>query len=119
MRGTVTQWQVITPDPARHSAFYRDLFGWAMDDDNPMGYRAAAMGPGGFDGGFWPAPPAVPAFAQLFIDVDDVDQAVTRAAGLGAQVIMPAQTLPGGDRLAILRDPEGLSFGVFAKEASR
>ncbi len=119
MRGPVVQWQLITKDPERSARFYQQMFDWAIDADNALGYRIAKTGDGGMDGGFWPAPPTTPSFVQLFVEVDDVAQAVERATGFGGGIIVPPQMLPNGDQLAILRDPEGVSFGVMQRRAGR
>jgi predicted enzyme related to lactoylglutathione lyase len=50
---------------------------------------------------------------QLFMQVDDCPAHVARALELGASVLIPPQALPDGDVMAILKDPAGLSFGVF------
>src|SRR5690606_9558840 len=44
--------------------------------------------------------------------VEDVDAAVARAAGLGGAVHMPATTMDGVGRMAMLADPQGASFYV-------
>ena len=61
---------------------------------------------------FWPAPPEGHSFVQLFVDVDDVGKTIEKTRELGGSVIIPAQKLPDGDEMAILLDPEGVSFGV-------
>jgi PhnB protein len=43
----------------------------------------------------------------IFVYVTDVDQTVARAAGLGAQVLIPAQNQFWGDRIAWIMDPSG------------
>jgi uncharacterized protein len=107
------QFQVITKDPAAHSSFYAEVFGWTISADNALGYRTAVTGcDRGIGGGFWPAPQGVPAFLQVFIEVDDISATVKRVEAAGGGVLIPAQTLPEGDQMAILRDPQGLSFGV-------
>jgi predicted enzyme related to lactoylglutathione lyase len=108
------RWQIVTKNPTRLADFYRDLFDWEINTNNALNYRMVDSGTDrGITGGIWPAPPEAPSFVQLFIEVDDIDAAVAKAAGLGGQVIIPPQLLPDGDRLAILRDPEGIPFGVF------
>ncbi len=49
---------------------------------------------------------------QLFISVDKVTEYAARAQELGATPIVPPQTLPDGDELAILLDPFGMAFGI-------
>ena len=119
MSNPVLQWQIITQNPERHSAFYRDAFGWDISADNALNYRQATSRDGrGIDGGFWPSPGEAPSFVQLYIEVEDVDAAVARCTDHGGEVVMPPQHLPEGEVMAILVDCEGLSFGVFSpKEA--
>ncbi len=62
-----------------------------------------------------PAPPQAPDFVQLFIAVDDVAAAVERAQELGGKVLIAPVTLPEGDEIAVLHDPQGMSFAVWRK----
>ena len=111
MANRVIEFQILSKDPDSTGRFYSNLFGWSVDAANPMGYRRVAAGEG-IPGGIWPAPPQSPNFVQLFVAVDDVATAVSRAESLGARVLIPPTTLPDGDVLAILHDPQGMSFGV-------
>jgi predicted enzyme related to lactoylglutathione lyase len=109
----VTQWQILSKDPEACASFYSQLFGWHVNSDNPLGYRRVDTGSDrGIGGGIWPAPPQAPSFVQLFVEVEDIAGEVERAKALGASVLIPPQRLPEGDQLAILRDPEGMSFGL-------
>ncbi len=49
---------------------------------------------------------------QLFVEVEDVKSTVQQATQLGANIIIPPQTLPDGDEMAMVLDPEGISFGL-------
>lgn len=109
----VRQFQILARDPEATASFYRRLFGWEVDQANALGYRQVSTGPDGMAGGIWPTPPEGRAMFQLFVQCSDVEGAVGRARGLGAQVVVPPQTLPDGDALAILVDPEGRPFGVY------
>jgi predicted enzyme related to lactoylglutathione lyase len=119
MSHPVTRWQIVTPDPARHAAFYAEAFGWSVDAQNPLGYRQVAPQAGGIGGGFWPAPAGVAAFVQLYVEVEDVQAHVDRASALGARVLVPPQVLPEGDELAILHDPHGVAFGIYRAPRER
>jgi uncharacterized protein len=113
MGDPVVQWQVITREPDQHAAFYAAAFGWKISADNPLGYRMANTGSSrGIPGGFWPAPPEAQAFVQLFIEVGDVAKAVDQVTRNGGSVLIPPQTLPSGEQMAILRDPLGMTFGI-------
>ena len=109
----VMQWQILAKDPDRLADFYSQLFAWKVSADNPLGYRMADTGSAqGISGGFWPAGPQGQPFVQLFVDVDDVEQYVAKVGQLGGSTIMPRMVLPSGDEMAIVRDPEGLAFGL-------
>ncbi len=111
----VLQWQIVTPYPDRAASFYGGLFGWEINQNNQLNYRMVDTGSEqGINGGIWPAPPEAPSFVQLFIQVGDVKAFVEKAAGLGARVLIPPQALPDGDVLAILQDPQGMSFGLMS-----
>ena len=113
MGNPVMQWQVITPDPEAHARFYGELFDWKIDANNALAYRQSSSGDArGIDGGFWPSPPNVRPFVQLFVEVEDVPAAFQRALELGATAVVPPQKLPDGGELAILHDPTGMSFGL-------
>ena len=113
MANPVTQWQVLTKDPAKHAAFYAAVFGWDIKSENPMGYRTVDADSGkGIPGGFWPAPPEAQAFVQIFVEVSDIAKTVDKVTKNGGSVLIPPQSLPGGEQMAILRDPMGVSFGL-------
>jgi hypothetical protein len=61
----VVKWQMIARDPERLAAFYSELFGWRIDEDNALHYRAVDTGsPRGIGGGIWTAPAEAPSFVQ-------------------------------------------------------
>jgi len=113
MPNPVTHFQILSPSPDEHAAFYRNLFGWSIDAANPLGYRQLDTGSErGIQGGIWPAPPQAAAMIQLFIEVEDLEASVQKAVELQSKVIIPPQTLPAGERLAVLLDPHGLAFAL-------
>ena len=113
MGAPVVRWQIVTSQPEACASFYSRLFDWKETHDNALGYRELNSGSDrGIDGGVWPAPPQVPGFVQLFVEVPDIDACVANAVRLGASVIVPKSKLPDGDAMAVLRDPTGLSFAV-------
>ena len=105
----VMQWQILARNPERLAAFYTTLFGWRVNAETPMGYRTVDTGA---DRGIWPIGDDGHPLVQLFVEVDDVPAYAARVAQLGGQVIIPPQVLPGGDEMAVVMDPEGLSLGL-------
>lgn len=114
MSRPVTQFQILAKRPEEATRFYHALFGWNVNADNPLGYRAIDTGSKrGIQGGIWPCPPEGDAFVQLFVEVDDVSAHVARCQKLGGKIVVPPQKLPQGETMAIVLDVEGLSFGLF------
>ena len=114
MGNPVMRWQILSKDPDKAAEFYTNLFDWTVKADNALGYRMVDTGSErGIKGGIWPSPPEGHAFVQLYVEVEDLASSVAKASGLGASIIVPPQTLPDGDELAILVDPEGISFAMF------
>jgi predicted enzyme related to lactoylglutathione lyase len=109
----VIHFQILSKKPDDTQRFYSDLFGWKVSRDNPLDYRAIDTGSErGIQGGIWPCPPEGHNFVQLFVEVDDVPRYVERVRSLGGNVIVPLQTLPGGDEMAIVLDSQGIPFGL-------
>ena len=115
MGNPVTHWQILARDVDKQAAFYAALFDWKISADNALGYRQVDTRSGrGIPGGFWPAGPQGQSFVQLFIQVDDVAGCIARATALGGSVLVAPQKLPEGGELAVLRDPEGVTFGLMS-----
>lgn len=120
MGNPVMQFQIISKSPEDTAAFYSGLFGWSVDANNPMGYRQINTGSdSGIQGGIWPAPPQAPNFVQLFMAVDDVKETVAKAEKMGAKTLIPPTTLPEGDEMAVLHDPQGMSFALWRRAAAK
>lgn len=114
----VVKWQIVSPQAEASAGFYAALFGWKIDQTSAFGFRELKSGSDrGIDGGVWPAPPQAQSFVQLFIEVPDVDASINAALTLGAVVVVPKALLPGGDVMAVLRDPTGVTFGLCALPA--
>jgi len=117
MSNPVTQFQILSKTPNETARFYSELFGWKINADNPMGYRQIDTGSrDGIQGGIWPAPPQAPTFVQLFITVADMPAAVKKAEQLGAKILIPPTMLPEGETMAVLHDPQGMSFAIWKEK---
>jgi predicted enzyme related to lactoylglutathione lyase len=120
MNPAVVRWQIVTPQPEQSAGFYKQLFGWKVDQSNGFGYRElVSSSDRGINGGVWPAPAEAPSFVQLFVEVPDVDASIAAAQKLGAAIIVPKAVLPDGDEMAVLRDPTGITFGLCLLRSNR
>ena len=115
MSNPVVQWQIVAQQPEKVAQFYSDLFGWRIRKDNSLGYRALEPGGNrGIPGGVWPRGEEGHNLVQLFVEVDDIDAYLQKAESLGAKTLIPRQSLPDGDSMALLIDPAGLSVALYS-----
>jgi predicted enzyme related to lactoylglutathione lyase len=64
-------------------------------------------------GGIMTRPPAMPVCAWLFyIRVDDLEATVEKVKAGGGEVINGPMDVPGGNRIAQCRDPQGAMFAL-------
>ena len=54
----------------------------------------------------------VPPHWLAYFAVEDTDAKAQKAADLGGTVISPPMDIPGTGRFAIVRDPQGATFGI-------
>jgi predicted enzyme related to lactoylglutathione lyase len=99
--------QLQAPDPPL--AFYREWLGWEVEEAGD-GYWAVRNA--GADNGGILAADGPPAWLVYF-HVEDADDATRSAQAAGAAVLLAPETI-GLGRIAILADPQGAAFGLFA-----
>jgi predicted enzyme related to lactoylglutathione lyase len=112
MGNPVVHFEIHGQDAATLHDFYRKVFGWTIDANNPMSYGFVNTGseqgiPGGITTGQGTRG------VTIYMDTDDVQATLDRAVAAGAEVVMPASEVPGtGVQLAQFRDPEGNWIGL-------
>ncbi|MGW4893364.1 VOC family protein [Kitasatospora sp. NPDC004240] len=106
--------ELLTRDAEGAKAFYPAVLGWTVNpSDSYTQWGLEGLDFGGMmtmDDRF---PPQVPPHWLPYFSVADVDVTAFRAGNLGADVMMPPTDVPGGPRIAVLRDPQGAAFGVY------
>lgn len=123
MDHTIVHFEIPADQPERAAKFYREMFGWNINrwESPDMEYwlvetvatdadgRPVRQGVnGGLMARMYPGQPPV-----NYIAVEDVDEAVVKAEGLGAKVTMGKQEVPGMGWFAQLTDTEGNLFAVW------
>ena len=121
MAQPVVHLEIIGTDPAKLREFYSELFGWEFDTSAAISDSVSEAGNYGFTEGSQGEPvPAGVGGGQgfvpqvlFYVGVDDVEDALTRAEGLGATRMVGPERVEGRD-LVIGRftDPEGNLIGV-------
>jgi predicted enzyme related to lactoylglutathione lyase len=116
--------ELVSTDLEASLAFYPKVFGWGVSPQPPEGplqYGEWKLADRTI-GGVMPKPPGVPAevpsYWGVYFAVTDTDEAVAKATGLGATLLMPPTDIEPG-RFAMLVDPVGATFSVIALSEAR
>ncbi|MBA2312548.1 MAG: VOC family protein [Actinobacteria bacterium] len=110
--GEAVDWfEVLGTDASRTQSFYRELFGWNVDEDTNYAMvdtgagRGAAGGIGASDKGT--------TWATVYASVDDVEKYLTRAEELGGQRVYGPLDVGDNTKTGAFRDPVGNVFGLY------
>jgi len=112
----VVHWEIQSSDPTRQRDFFSSLFGWNIDANNPQNYGMVPHG--GVDsigGGIGDTQDAT-SRVTVYVEVPDINDALTRAEGLGAATILP-RTDMGMVVMAQFRDLDGNLIGLVEGDA--
>jgi len=112
------------PDPDAAAAFYRDLFGWEVEDMMPPGSEAkyfVARIRGRDVAAIGSIPEAAPQMAtwNTYIWVDSADDTTAKAREAGGGVMMEPFDVMDAGRMAVLTDPEGAVFMLWQPNQHR
>jgi uncharacterized protein len=105
-----------TTDVDAAQRFYETVFGWTTTEMGPEygGYRIfnAAGAENGVAGLMALPDASIPPFWQPYVAVDDPDATTAKAKELGGAVLVEPMDVPEVGRIAVLKDPQGASFGI-------
>ncbi len=120
--GRFVWYDLMTTDQPAAKAFYNQLIGWGTKlwEDGDMPYTMWTNGPTPF-GGLMDLPKeasdaGAPPNWLAYIAVADVAATSSRVEELGGEVLHPATDIPGAGCFAVLRDPQGAVFSVYASD---
>ncbi|MFG2290952.1 VOC family protein [Streptomyces sp. NPDC048595] len=105
--------ELATRDEAAAKVFYTGVFGWTVGthEDYPQwGIDGADFGGMSALDEFYPDD--VRAHWLPYFAVADVDETAARATESGGMLLVPPTDVPDGPRIAVVRDPQGASFGI-------
>jgi len=105
----------ISADPETARKFYAELLGWQTEiwKTGDLVYPMISVD-GEAHGGFGRAPEGAPSNWLAHALVTDVDEGVLNVEASGGRVIEPAMDLPDVGRMAVVSDPQGAVFSLFA-----
>jgi len=91
--------------------FYAELFGWKMNNNNPMKYGIVDTGAsGGISGGIGTANGGK--CVSIYVQVSDLRATLVRVENLGGKTILAPTEVAGGPKLAMFKDPAGNIIGL-------
>jgi len=117
--GSLTWNDLATRDPEAAERFYSELLGWRFEriPESPIAYWTIYNGDRS-NGGMRTMeqyPEEAPPHWLPYLAVDDLDAAMDSARGLVGRVDAGPLEVPAG-RFALLTDPQGAAFALFAGE---
>jgi predicted enzyme related to lactoylglutathione lyase len=117
MGNAVVHFEVIGKDAQKLHGFYSNLFGWEINADNPMNYGMISREGNtdrdvGIGGGIGAAPEGADGHVTFYVSVDDVEQALQKAEGLGATRVFGPEKIMDQVEIALFSDPEGHLIGL-------
>lgn len=98
--------------------FYSDVFGWERNEALSIGdYAVAEIGSGSLTVGIGPVPDWSARSAKFYIQVDDIDETLSRIEAAGGRAVMPRAVSPefGAKHILIFTtfvDPAGNEVGL-------
>lgn len=113
MAHPVMWFEVMGQNGEELQQFYRQLFGWYIDADNPMKYglveTGAARGiPGGIGQTYGERSRP---WVTVYVESPDVTASLAEAVRLGGKELMPRKVLPD-TVIGLFEDPEGNVVGL-------
>lgn len=111
MATTVVHVEVVGKDGAALQEFYKDVFGWNLDTNNPGGYGMYRQ-EGGLTGGIGASNDGGPGHVTFYVHTDDPQGVLDRATAKGGRVIMPLTEVAPETTVALFTDPEGHIVGI-------
>ena len=121
MHGQFVWYELTTPDVAAARKFYPAITGWGtqeFDKDYTMWTTRGVP----FAGIFRLRPEqrqqGIPPNWMPYIDVDNVDETTRKVNSLGGKTVAGPQDIPNTGRFAVVKDPQGATFGIYKSNRS-
>ena len=110
-KNPVGWFEILGKDAAKTQQFYRDLFGWPIDANNPMNYGMLQGDQFPVGGGIAASMDGKP-MVTIYVDVEDLQATLDKATSLGGNIVMPPMQVQEGLQVAQFSDPDGNVIGI-------
>jgi uncharacterized protein len=119
----IVHFEIPADDEGRAREFYRETFGWQMQEMPELDYTIVMTTPvdeqtqlptepGAINGGLMKRSTDTPA-PVLTVDVESIDDALKRIEAAGGSTVKPRTEIPGMGAFAYFKDPEGNVLGLW------
>jgi predicted enzyme related to lactoylglutathione lyase len=110
MPNSIVHFEIGCKDAAKTTEFFTNLFDWQVRPSPNM--TTVLAGPGGIGGHISAMGHEPHNYTLIYVQVDDVQAYLEKAAALGGKTVVPPVTIPDGT-FAWLADPEGNNIGLW------
>ena len=111
MGATVIHVEVTGKDGPKLQKFYKDIFGWDLDTNNPGGYGMYRQADG-LTGGIGATQDGSAGNVTFYVHTEDPQGILDRVAASGGTVVMPLTQVAPETTIALFADPEGHVVGI-------
>lgn len=113
MGNPVVHFEVMSGDPLDAQTFYRELFGWHIDNQVDMGnYGVVDTHAGeGINGGVGGSQDGS-TYVTVYIEVPDLEASLKTVESLGGKRLMEPMEIPNVVAFAMFADPDGNAIGL-------
>jgi predicted enzyme related to lactoylglutathione lyase len=121
--GRVVHFEIPADDEGRAREFYREVFGWQLQEMPEMDYTIVMTTavdqqtqlptePGAINGGLMKRSSDTPS-PVITVDVESIDDSMKQIESRGGSVVKPRTEIPGMGAFAYFKDPEGNVMGLW------
>jgi len=111
--GDITHVDIPADDLGRATAFYRELFGWQVDE--APGFEGYPMwqAPNKISGGGFAQRGETLATMRSYVEVDSIDDVLAKVREHGGTVVMEKEPISDTSWWAVFVDTEGNEIGLY------
>jgi hypothetical protein len=115
----VVWWELASHDAEKSVAFFRDVFGWALEFDESAGFyvmSADSQDQSAFaGGGIFTLRRARLPFVALYIAVDDIEAKVRQIVQAGGFIVEAPLEIGSGSKICLFNEPSGVTFAMLQR----
>ena len=117
MPNPIVYFEITGKDKAVLEDFYTTIFDWQLTPANDV-YTHVSPG-SGVNGGIGRSMDGSPGYVSFYVEVENIEDALTRVEGRGGERVMDPVQMPNGPRIALFADPEGRNVGLIEAGSMR